>query len=108
MNYRNCILATTLAMAAGLSLAQSTAPGADKPGDRRGEPGQGHRPPAEALAACKGMAAGAACSFTAPRGALSGTCEAPPDRPLACRPAHPGGGDKRGQRPAPPADKVKP
>lgn len=57
------------------------------PGDRRG-------PPAEALAACKTLNAGDACSFTSERGTASGSCWAPEGRPLACRPKNapaPGG-----------------
>ncbi len=48
----------------------------------------GHRPPpAEALAACKSLASGAACNFTSPRGKATGTCFAPEGKPLACRPS---------------------
>ena len=55
-----------------------------------------HRgPPPGALAACKSAANGAACSFTSPRGAETGTCGAPEGKPLACRPAH--GGKPQGQ-----------
>lgn len=43
-------------------------------------------PPAEAMAACKAAASGAACSFSTPRGELSGTCWAPEGKPLACKP----------------------
>ncbi len=42
--------------------------------------------PAEALTACKTAKSGDACSFTGQRGAVSGTCQAPEGRPLACRP----------------------
>lgn len=54
-------------------------------------------PPPEALAACKSLASDAACSFSGPRGTVSGTCFAPqPDMALACRPkdapAHNGAG----------------
>lgn len=49
--------------------------------------GEGHRPPPpEALQACKSLASGAACKFTSPQGSLTGSCWAPQDRPLACRP----------------------
>ena len=52
-------------------------------------------PPAEALAACKSLAAGKACSFSAPSGTVQGSCWAPEGKPLACRPtgagAPPGG-----------------
>jgi hypothetical protein len=46
-------------------------------------------PPPEALAACKSAAAGAACTFTSPQGAVSGSCWAPEGKPLACNPTHP-------------------
>lgn len=63
-----------------------------------GQSGQGgpRTPPAEALAACKSLASGAACSFTSPHGKLAGTCFAPEGKPLACRPAGapPQGGNK--------------
>ncbi len=51
----------------------------------RGEP---PRPPREAVEACSGKGAGAACSFTVDGQALEGTCFTPDaDRPLACRPS---------------------
>lgn len=46
-------------------------------------------PPAEALEACRVAASGDACTFTAPHGAVAGTCWAPPGKPLACKPAEP-------------------
>ena len=67
-----------LALCSASALAQPK-PGDAPPGDRRG-------PPAEALAACKTLKAGDACSFTGDRGAASGSCWAPEGRPLACRP----------------------
>jgi hypothetical protein len=62
-----------------------------------GAPTQGQggyrAPPPEALAACKSLAAGAACSFNSARGSEAGTCLAPEGKPLACRPKNgPGGG----------------
>ena len=49
--------------------------------------GGGHRgPPPEALAACKTLASGAACSFTGGRGEAKGSCWAPEGKPLACKP----------------------
>nr|WP_315466388.1 hypothetical protein [uncultured Rhodoferax sp.] len=67
-----------------------------KPPEGHGGPPGG--PPPEALAACKSLAAGAACSFTTPRGAETGTCSAPEGKPLSCRPKNgPGGpGEPRG------------
>lgn len=64
--------------------------------------GEGHRgPPAEALAACKALAAGAACSFSGREGRqVEGTCWAPPDKALACKPAH--APDGQGERKPPP------
>lgn len=51
-----------------------------------------HRgPPEVALEACASSVQGDPCSFEGRRGeTLEGTCEAPDDRPLACRPeGHP-------------------
>ena len=54
-------------------------------GATRRRPRQG--PPPEALAACKSLASGATCSFSGPRGDVSGTCFAPQQgMALACRP----------------------
>ena len=53
--------------------------GAPPDGARRG-------PPAEALAACKSLDAGKACSFTVGQATMTGTCWAPQGLPLACRP----------------------
>jgi hypothetical protein len=47
---------------------------------------QDRHPPPEALAACKAAAAGTACTFTSPRGEVTGTCWAPEGKPLACKP----------------------
>jgi hypothetical protein len=46
-------------------------------------------PPPEALAACKAAAAGTACNFSTPQGAVSGSCWAPEGKPLACKPKNP-------------------
>lgn len=47
------------------------------------------RPPKEAVVACEGKAAGAACQFTHEQRDLTGTCFSPSeDKPLACRPAN--------------------
>ena len=61
-------------------------------GQERREGGERRGPPPEALAACKSLASGAACSFTSPRGAVSGSCFAPEGKPLACRPQRDGDG----------------
>jgi hypothetical protein len=53
---------------------------------------QGHqRPPAEALDACDGSTAGAACAFDIDDHHITGTCRQGPngDGPLACAPDHP-------------------
>jgi hypothetical protein len=65
--------------AAGASLAQPAGGSGPPSGERRG-------PPAEALAACKSLAAGKACSFQHHGKSLAGSCWAPEGRPLACRP----------------------
>jgi serine/threonine protein kinase len=45
-------------------------------------------PPPEAIEACRGAAAGAACTANTPRGAISGTCQVlPGQQQLACIPA---------------------
>lgn len=62
-------------------------------------PCPGHRPPPqEALDACKGLKAGAACSFEDPEGnEVAGKCFTPDaSKPLACRPDQPKGGERRG------------
>lgn len=56
-----------------------------KQGEMRGPP---RGPPQEALAACQGKSAGAACSFSHDGRSMEGTCFTPAsDKPLACRPA---------------------
>jgi serine/threonine protein kinase len=51
-------------------------------------PAPGHSPPPEAIEACVGAAAGAACTANMPRGAVTGTCQVPPgQQQLACIPA---------------------
>lgn len=46
-------------------------------------------PPPEALTACESAAEGDSCSFTSPRGEVSGQCVTPPQKEaqLACKPA---------------------
>lgn len=100
--------ALLLAALCASAMAQTAAPGKPNPmppgtaasAPMRGHPGPGaqggpggeHRgPPPEALAACKGLKADAACGFTSPHGAVQGRCWAPPDKPLACKPEHPKG-----------------
>ena len=79
---------------AGLAFAQqnATQQPPPKPPEGNGGPHEHRGPPPEALAACKALAAGAACNFTSPRGAETGTCFAPEGKPLACRPKHGPGG----------------
>lgn len=66
----------------GLLLAQP-------PEGREGPP----KPPQEAFDSCKSLSAGAACSFSSPRGAVSGACWAPEGKPLACKPKDAPGGE---------------
>jgi hypothetical protein len=56
--------------------------------DRENKPRRGHRgPPEVALEACSNSVQGDPCSFEGRRGnEVQGTCEAPDDKPLACRP----------------------
>ena len=71
-------LATALWLSAGMLCAQ---PAAQKPD--RDHP---HKPPPQALEACKALQSGHDCSFTSPRGTVKGSCFAPQGKPLACRP----------------------
>jgi hypothetical protein len=108
------ILYLTILSCATFGMAMAQAPTPQAPSSGQGAPhgGQHHGPPPEALAACAGKAAGAACGFTGRRNeALTGTCFAPQRRegngaaqgalPLACRPNHgtqpQGGPGKPGQ-----------
>ncbi|PVE41022.1 hypothetical protein [Limnohabitans planktonicus] len=78
----HAVLSVSLALSGGMLYAQS-APGGDS---RR-------PPPPEALAACKTLKSGKDCSFNGPHGSVQGTCWAPADKPLACKPRHmPAGG----------------
>lgn len=98
----------------GLAVAQpasSSAGSGQKPAAGQGATAGGgerprHGPPPEAIDACKGKAANAACTFTGRQGEkLTGTCFKPPeaaDKPMACRPAGapaggPGGPGGQGQ-----------
>jgi len=51
-----------------------------------GESGPRMGPPPEAFKACSALKAEAACSFEAREGKVAGTCFAPANMPLACRP----------------------
>jgi hypothetical protein len=81
---------TTLFMVSGLASAQK-------------QGGEHRQPPAEALAACKALTSGAACSFTGPRRSVTGSCFAPEGKPLACRPKD--GERQRGKPDSSPAPK---
>ena len=71
------LIATTLLV--GTAYAES---------DDENKPRREHRgPPEAALEVCASSVQGDSCSFEGRRGdALEGTCEAPDDKPLACRP----------------------
>ncbi len=53
------------------------------------------KPTKEALESCKTLSAGAACSFSSPRGAVNGDCWAPEGKPLTCKPKDAPGGESR-------------
>lgn len=89
-----CIASWFISLGAAAQQSQNNGASAKPPvgGPAQGQ-GEHRTPPPEALAACKSLAAGAACSFTSPRGSEDGTCFAPEGKPLACRPKNgPGGG----------------
>lgn len=98
--YANAVLFTVLNQ-----VAPSFAAGDDFRGQRNGRRG----PPQVAIDACGSLSAGDACSFTGRNGEqLSGTCFAPKDRELACKPeghehrhGHGEPGGERGSEQAP-------
>jgi hypothetical protein len=75
------LIFSVAAMAAAAGVAPTVLAQAPSPADggtMRPPPG----PPPEVLEACGGKAAGAACSFSTPRGdTLTGTCSTPPPPP---------------------------
>ena len=86
---RKTLLVLVLAGLTTAVSAQTSAPQSGQQGQKG--PGGEHRgPPPAAIEACKGLAAGAACSFVGRENQnRSGTCYSPSaDRPLACRPPH--------------------
>jgi len=74
-------LSTLVASLLIVSLAHAENDSENKPrGEHRG-------PPEVALEACSSSVPGDSCSFEGRHGeTLNGTCEAPTDKPLACRP----------------------
>jgi hypothetical protein len=110
MKQSNLITALILAGMTTIAIAQTSNPpegnngqGGQGMGGQSGSgmgPGNGehpHRPPPQAIEACKNKASGAACSFVGRENQTrTGTCFAPPEgnHPLACRPDH---GAKGGQ-----------
>lgn len=87
MNMRRICAAVILAMLATGAGAQISGSQGD-PGKAPGGGERHHGPPPAAIAACKGLAAGAGCSFAGRENQnRSGTCFSPAaDKPLACRP----------------------
>ena len=73
-----------IALSAMLFLVGTAYAESDQENNQRRE----HRgPPEAALEACSSSVQGDPCSFEGRRGdALEGTCDAPDDKPLACRP----------------------
>jgi hypothetical protein len=77
--YRSLIALIALGLVAATAYAQS---------DEENRTNREHRgPPEVALEACSNSVQGDPCSFEGRQGeALEGSCEAPDDKPLACRP----------------------
>ena len=76
---------TTLSFQASSLICASVLSGALFAQAPKGD-GEKRKPPAEAIAACKSLSKGQACTFTSPQRTVTGTCWAPEDKPLACRP----------------------
>jgi hypothetical protein len=81
---RTLSAATVLAIVC-LSAGNAAAQPMEADGSAVGQQRRG--PPPEALAACKSLTAGQACSVTMGSNTIKGTCWAPEGKPLACRPA---------------------
>jgi hypothetical protein len=79
-------LRTSTAFTVLATVFLSAGDAAAQPRDEGGMGGPRRGPPPEALAACKALAAGKACSVTLDSKMLKGTCWAPEGKPLACRP----------------------
>lgn len=75
------------------SVSAGGGPGEAGQGEQLGQSGL----PQEAIDACVGLAAGAACTVETPNGKLTGNCTAVPANELACVPE--GGSPGGGQRP---------
>lgn len=73
-----------------------------------GQPAGNGGPPQEAVAACAGVSAGAACEFQAPRGRVSGRCRALREGRASCVPDVRGGMPRRDDRPPPSANRPSP
>ncbi len=57
--------------------------------ERNRDDGERRGPPRAAVEACASAVQGDPCSFEGRRGeSVEGTCEAPAEKPLACRPAN--------------------
>lgn len=64
---------------------------------------EAHRPPPEALSACRGLSSGSDCEINTPRGRLDGSCRVPPGQSdLACVPDRRGGEQRPGGDDRPP------
>ena len=66
--------------------AETSALGADG-----GQGGPHGPPPQAAIDACKDLSQGDSCSFTTPQCSVTGTCQGPEGKPLACAPEGMGG-----------------
>lgn len=82
---------------AALLLSASSLVPAAPPRPDESPQGQAHQPPPEALQACQSLGKGATCEFSMPRGKITGRCDAPEGRPLACRPNDMPGQSPKGQ-----------
>jgi hypothetical protein len=86
-NYARCVRGSSAAYTSGYVGTESSS-GQQPPMGGQGQGGMMGQPPQAALDACANQSQGAACSFSAPMGTVSGTCMTPPNQnQLICVPA---------------------
>ena len=96
---QNSAAATTVTQDQNVIAPDSSTTGTQDQNAPAGQNGQGGgTPPAEAIAACSGLAEQASCSFTDLNGDHTGVCKTTPDNQFACAPDRGPDGGNGGQQ----------